>query len=78
MKDVNVDNILLALHDEIGEGEVLVHPTFADLPSLQKADLLQDWIEKLEDMYESVTTGDFLTDLGSTGINEPPASETLQ
>ena len=67
----------LILTDEIGEGEIHVGRVFRDLPSLQQADLLNDWIEKLQDMYESVTSGNFLSDMGGSGINEPPASGAI-
>ena len=69
---------LLVLTEEIGEGEIHVAPEFADdMTSLQQADLLNDWIEKLQDMYDSVTSGDFLSDLGGSGINQPPASGSI-
>lgn len=64
----------IMLTEEVGEGEVVIGNTFRDYSSLQQADLLQDWIDKLQDMYDSVTGGDFLSDLGGTAINEPPAS----
>lgn len=67
----------LILTDEVGEGEVHVGRDFQQLPSLQQADLLNDWVEKLQDMYESVVNGDFLSDMGGTGINEPPASGSI-
>ena len=67
----------LILVDEIGEGEVHVGEQFRELPSLQQADLLQDWIEKLQDMYNSVSDGTFLQDMGGSGINQPPASGAL-
>lgn len=76
-KKPDISNILLALRDEVGEGEVMVHPDFSELPSLQQADLLNDWVEKLQDMYDSVVSGDFLSDMGGTGINEPPASGAI-
>ena len=67
----------LVLLDDLGEGEVHVSEDFSALSSLQQADLLNDWKEKLEEMYNSVTSGTFLTDMGSGGINQPPASGAL-
>ena len=67
----------LVLLDDLGEGEVHVSEDFSALNSLQQADLLNDWKEKLEEMYTSVTSGTFLTDMGSGGINQPPISGAL-
>ena len=67
----------LVLLDELGEGEIHVSEEFSDLTSLQQADLLQDWKTKIEEMYESVTSGNFLSDMGGSGINEPPASGAM-
>lgn len=64
----------IILTEDVGEGEVIVGPMFREYTSLQQADLLQDWIDKLQDMYDSVTGGDFLSDMGGSGINQPPAS----
>lgn len=57
-------NPLLALDkDELDEGTVHVSDDFVMMDSLQRADLIQDWIDQLEDMYDSITDGDFLKDL---------------
>jgi hypothetical protein len=71
---IDIEKILMALHEDTGDGDVIVHPTFMELPSLQQADLLQDWLEHLQEMYDSVIAGTFLTDMGGSGINQPPAS----
>lgn len=55
---------LIALDkDEFDEGSVHVSETYTFMDTLQQADLLQDWIDKLEDMQAKVTGPGFLQDL---------------
>jgi len=71
------DEAHLILTEEVGEGAVHVGKDFQALPSLAQADLLQDWITDLQEMYDSVIDGTFLRDLGLTEINEPPGSDRI-
>lgn len=55
---------LIALDkDEFDEGTVHVSETYTFMDSLQQADLIQDWIDKLEDMEDKITGPGFLKDL---------------
>lgn len=63
--------------DWSGEGMVIYNDFYTELNSLAKADLLQDWMDALQDEYDKVTGDGFLSDIGGTGINEPPASGAI-
>jgi hypothetical protein len=68
---------MLVLTDELGEGEVHIGREFMEANDLQRADLLQDWMNKLQDMYHSVTNGRFMEDMGAAAINQPPYSRSV-
>lgn len=68
------EDTLILLKDEVGTGEVFLAQEFIDLCDLTKADLLQDWIESLEDIYESVTGETFMMDL----VGGPTSEDTIQ
>lgn len=53
---------VIVLVEELGEGALLVAPEFDKMTSLEKADLLQDFIGGLTEMYQSLSDT-FLSDL---------------
>ena len=62
---------LIALDkDEFDEGTVHVSETYTFMDSLQQADLIQDWIDKLEDMQETITGPGFLQDMAPARFNK--------
>ena len=69
-------NAHLILVDEIGDGEVHVGENFLAIPPLQQADLLQDWIIQLQEMYDMVTSGDLLPVMGILMDSEPPTGSS--
>ena len=66
MKDV----MIMLEQDDMEDGVICVSRYFMHMNSLSQADLLQIWIKDLKDMYESVTSGDFLQDMAPARFNK--------
>ena len=68
-----IENPYIVLGEQDGEGETYLSPEFMALGSLAKADLLQDWMSAIEEIYDEVIEIDFLLD-----SVRPTAKDTLQ
>ena len=70
-KDKDMKDVLITLEQgDMDEGAVCVSSDFQNMNSLSQADLLQGWIEDLEDMYQSVISGNFLQDMAPARFNK--------
>ena len=70
-KDKDMKDVLITLEQgDMDEGAVYVSSDFQNMNSLSQADLLQGWIEDLEDMYQSVISGNFLQDMAPARFNK--------
>ena len=67
----DMTDVMITLEqDDMDDGAVCVASEFRHLNSLAQADLLQDWIDQLEEIYESVTSNNFLADMAPRQSNE--------
>ena len=69
--DKDMKDVLITLEqDDMDDGAICVSGDFRNMNSLSQADLLQSWIEDLKDMYQSVTSGNFLQDMAPARFNQ--------